>query len=123
LDPATLFAFEDWDARTARWTASSRRKDRPMTRTRYNAYRYLRSSLELADFTESEREILGDAAEGFLLARSPDSDEFAELSKTVVVTLDGVIQSGRMSRWAAGQAKAWIDACGPVPEPLVPALA
>ena len=94
-----------------------------MTRSRYNAYRYLISSLELAEFTESERELLGDAAEGFLLAHSPDSEELAELAMTVVVTLDGVVESGRMSRWAAGQAKAWIDACGPMPEPLVPALA
>jgi hypothetical protein len=34
-----------------------------------------------------------------------------------------VVESGRMSRWAAEQAKIWIDACGPTPEPLVPVLA
>lgn len=94
-----------------------------MTRTRYNAYRHLLSSLELAEFTESECAVLGDAAEGFLLAPTLDSEELAELALTVVVTLDTVVQSGRMSRWAADQAKVWIDACGPMPEPLVPALA
>jgi hypothetical protein len=94
-----------------------------MTRTRYNSYRYLLSSLHLANFTESERELLSDAAEGFLLANSFDADELPELALTVVVTLDGVVESGRMSRWAAEQAKIWIDACGPTPEPLMPALA
>jgi hypothetical protein len=94
-----------------------------MTRTRYNAYRYLHSSLELANFTESERELLSDAAEGFLLADSLDSEGLAELALTVVVTLEGVVESGRMSRWAAEHAKAWIDACGPMPQPGIPALA
>jgi hypothetical protein len=93
-----------------------------MTHTRYNAYRYLLSSLELASFTDSEMDLLRDAAEGFLLAASLDCDELAELALTVVVTLEGVVESGRMSRWSAEQAKAWIDACGPTPEPLVPAL-
>jgi hypothetical protein len=94
-----------------------------MTRTRYNAYRYLLSSLPLAGFTESERELLRDAAEGFLLADSLDCEELAELALTVVVTLGGVVESGRISRWAAEQTKIWIDACGPTPEPLVPVLA
>jgi hypothetical protein len=94
-----------------------------MTRTRYNAYRYLHSSLEFANFTESERALLTDAAEGFLLADSLDSEELAELALTVVVTLEGVIESGRMSRWAAEHAKTWIDACGPMPEPRIPTLA
>ena len=95
---------------------------RPLTRTRYKAYRYLHASLELANFTQSERELLGDAAEGFLLADSLDCEELAELALTVVVTLEAVVDSGRMSRWAAEHAKAWIDACGPMPEPHVPAL-
>ena len=94
-----------------------------MTRSRYKAYRYLLSSLELANFTEAEREILRDAAEGFLLAPSLDSEELAELALTVIVTLGTVVESGRMSRWAADQAKLWVDACGPMAEPLVPALA
>jgi hypothetical protein len=94
-----------------------------MTRARYNAYRYLHSSLEFANFTASERALLTDAAEGFLLADSLDSEELAELALTVVVTLEGVIESGRMSRWAAEHAKTWIDACGPMPEPRIPALA
>jgi hypothetical protein len=93
-----------------------------MTRTRYNAYRYLVSSLELANFTDSEMDVLRDAAEGFLLADSLDSEELAELALTVVLMLEGVVGSGRMSRWAAEQAKVWVDACGPTPEPLVPAL-
>ncbi len=93
-----------------------------MTRTRYNAYRYLRSSLDLADFTQSERELLMDAAEGFLLAESLDTEEVVELGLTVAVTLDGVVESGRMSRWAADHARAWIDACGPTPAPQIAAL-
>jgi hypothetical protein len=93
-----------------------------VTRTRYNAYRYLRSSLELANLTESEVALLCDAAEGFLLAESLDSEELGELALTVVVALEAAIDSGRMSRWAAEHTKAWIDACGPMPEPRVPAL-
>jgi hypothetical protein len=94
-----------------------------VTRTRYNAYRHLQSSLALANFTDSERELLRDAAEGFLLAGSLDCEELAELALTVVVTLEGVVAGGRMSRWAAEHAKAWIDACGPMPDPQVAALA
>jgi hypothetical protein len=93
-----------------------------MTRTRYNAYRYLLSSLELAGFTESERALLSDAAEGFLLARS-GSPELTELALTVEVALNGIVESGRLSRWAAEHARTWIHACGPTPEPVVPALA
>lgn len=88
-----------------------------MTRTRYHAFRYLQSSIDLADFTESERDLLEDAAEGFLLADTLDSEELAELALTVVVTLEGAIDAGRISRWAAEHAKAWIDACGPMPDP------
>jgi hypothetical protein len=94
-----------------------------VTRARYHAFRYLQSALELAEFTESERELLTDAAEGFLLADSLESDEVTELALTVVVTLEGAIDAGRMSRWAAEHAKAWIDACGPMPDPRVAALA
>lgn len=94
-----------------------------MTRTRYHAFRYLRSSLEFADFTQSEEDILTDAAEGFLLADSLDSEELAELALTVVVTLEGAIDAGRISRWGAEHAKTWIDACGPMPEPRVLAAA
>ena len=94
-----------------------------MTRTRYNAYRYLRSSLQLADLTPAERELLDDAAEGYLLAESFDSEDLIELALTVAVTLETVVESGRMSRWAAQHARAWIDACGPAPAPRVPALA
>jgi hypothetical protein len=93
-----------------------------MTRTRYNAYRYLLSSLELANFTERERALLRDAAEGYLLARSR-SQELDQLAEAVEVALDDVVTSGRMSRWATEHARAWIDACGPAPDPLVRALA
>jgi hypothetical protein len=107
---------------TDRFLGVEPKAGRPMTRTRYNAYRYLLSSLELAEFTESERALLSDAAEGFLLARC-GSEELDELARTVEVTLDGVVESGRMSRWATEQARAWIDACGPVHDSVVPALA
>ncbi len=94
-----------------------------MTRARYHAFRHLQSALDLAEFTESERELLTDAAEGFLLADSLESDELADLTLTVVVTLEGAIDAGRMSRWAAEHARAWVDACGPMPDPRIPALA
>lgn len=90
-----------------------------MTFTRYKAYRHLLASLRLTSLTDAERELLEDAAEGFLLAQSHDSDELAELALTIVVTLEGVVASGRMSRWSAEHTKSWIDACGPMPEPRV----
>jgi hypothetical protein len=93
-----------------------------VTRTRYNSYRYLRASLELADLAEPERVLLCDAAEGFLLAESLDSEELAELALTVVVTLEAAVDSGRISRWAAEHTKAWVDACGPMPAPDMRAL-
>jgi hypothetical protein len=89
---------------------------RLMTYTRYKAYRHLMASLRLTNLTDPERELLRDAAEGFLLASSYDSEEVAELTLTVVVTLEGVVASGRMSRWSADHTKSWIDACGPMPE-------
>jgi hypothetical protein len=94
-----------------------------MTHSRYNAYRHLVSSLELANFTDAERELLTDAAEGFLLAHSLETEELVDLAVTVVVTLEAAVECGRMSRWTAEQAKTWIDACGPASEQLVPAPA
>ena len=88
-----------------------------MTNTRYRAYRNLVSSLGLTSLTETEREFLRDAAEGYLLAASVDSDELSELSQTIVVTLEEVVAAGRMSRWSAEHTKAWIEACGPTHEP------
>jgi hypothetical protein len=90
-----------------------------MTYTRYKAYRHLLASLRLTSLTDPERDLLSDAAEGFLLAPSYDSEELPELALTVVVTLEGVVSSGRMSRWSADHTKSWIDACGPMPEPRV----
>ena len=90
-----------------------------MTYTRYKAYRHLLASLRLTSLTDPERELLEDAAEGFLLAGSLDSEELAELALTVVVTLEGVVTSGRMSRWSADHTKSWVEACGPLPEPAM----
>jgi hypothetical protein len=90
-----------------------------MTYTRYKAYRHLLASLRLTSLTDPERDLLRDAAEGFLLASSYDSEELPELALTVVVTLEGVVATGRMSRWSADHTKSWIDACGPMPEPRV----
>ena len=88
-----------------------------MTNSRYKAYRNLLSSLGLANLTDPERELLRDAAEGYLLAASLDSDELAELAWTVVVTLESVVASGRMSRWSAEHTKTWVEACGPMTAP------
>jgi hypothetical protein len=86
-----------------------------MTPGRHMAYRRVLLSVHLADFTEAERELLRDAAEGFLLAPSLDSEEIIDLSLEVVAVLECVVGCGRMSRWAAEQMKAGIEACGPIP--------
>jgi hypothetical protein len=91
-----------------------------MNRLRYDAYRCVLSSVRLGPFSPEERDLLRDAAEGFLLAQDLDSEELGELALSVVVTLDDVVSSGRMTTWTADHIKSWIDACGPTGVPVAP---
>ena len=92
-----------------------------MTAERYRSYRQLLAALatEGADIlTEEERELLRDAAEGYLLMRSPQSEEASELAANVAAVLDGLVESRRWRTETAAAVQNAIEACGPAREPV-----
>ena len=68
--------------------------------------------------TDTERELLCDAAEGYLLMRSPADEEAADLAANVAAVLDGLVKSRRWREETATAVRAAIDACGPRLEPV-----
>lgn len=92
-----------------------------MTDERYHAYRQVMSALATdgaAVLTPAERDLLCDAAEGYLLMRSPEEDEARELSANVAAVLDGVVESQRWRDETAAAVQRAIEACGPQLEPV-----
>jgi len=92
-----------------------------MTDERYHAYRQVLSALATdgaAVLTTAEREVLSDAAEGYLLMRSRDEDEAAELTANVAAVLGGLVESGRWRNETAAAVQNAIEACGPRPVPV-----
>jgi hypothetical protein len=92
-----------------------------MTDERYHAYRQVISALATdgaAVLTATERELLCDAAEGYLLMRSPDEDQAAELTANVTAVLGGLVDSGRWRDETAAAVQNAIGACGPRLEPI-----
>lgn len=92
-----------------------------MTDERYHAYRQVMSALATdgaAVLTPAERDLLRDAAEGYLLMRSHDDDEAPELSSTVGTVLDGVVESRRWRHETAAAVQRAIEACGPQLQPV-----
>ena len=92
-----------------------------MTEERYHAYRQVMSALTTdgaAVLTPAERELLCDAAEGYLLMRSPDEEEATELAANVAAVLESLVQTGRWRQETATAVQNAIDACGPHPEPV-----
>ena len=69
--------------------------------------------------TDTERELLCDAAEGYLLMRSPADEEAADLAANVAAVLDGLVKSHRWREETATAVRAAIDACGPRLEPVL----
>jgi hypothetical protein len=89
---------------------------------RYQAYRQVMAALSTdgADvLTGSERALLCDAAEGYLLMRSRTESEAAELEANVAAVLGDLVDSGRWRRETATAVQNAIEACGPslVPVP------
>jgi hypothetical protein len=87
-----------------------------MTDERYRAYRQVLTALATdgaAVLTANERELLSDAAEGYLLMRSPDEGEAAELTANVAAVLSGLVDSGRWRDDTAAAVQNAIGACGP----------
>jgi hypothetical protein len=93
-----------------------------VTEARYHAYRQVMSALATdgaAVLTPTERDLLCDAAEGYLLMRSFGSDEAAELSANVIAVLGGVVESRRWRDETAAAVQRAIEACGPQLEPVL----
>ena len=92
-----------------------------MTDERYHAYRQVISALDTdgaAVLTPAERDLLSDAAEGYLLMRAPGDGEAADLSANVAAVLGGVVDSGRWRDETAAAVQRAIVACGPQLEPV-----
>ena len=92
-----------------------------MTDERYRAYRQVLEALATdgaAVLTASEREVLSDTAEGYLLMRSPDDDEATELTANVAAVLSGLVDSGRWRDETAAAVQNAIGACGPRLDPV-----
>jgi hypothetical protein len=90
-----------------------------MTAERYVAYCETLRSLDMLPLARGEREVLRDAAEGFLLARSEDSGELGELGLGVSIVLDRAVSAKRLTQVRADDVRDGIDSCGPAPDPLV----
>jgi hypothetical protein len=92
-----------------------------MTPERYQAYQQVMSALDTdgaSVLTATERALLSDAAEGYLLLRSTGEDEAAELATTVGLILDGLVTSHRWRQETAAAVQTAIEACGPRLEPV-----
>ena len=92
-----------------------------MTDERYRAYRQVMAALATdgaAVLTPTERELLRDAAEGYLLMRSPAEDEAPDLAANVAAVLDALVESRRWREETAVAVGSAIQACGPQLEPV-----
>jgi hypothetical protein len=92
-----------------------------MTNERYTAYRQVLAALSTdgaAVLTEPERELLRDAAEGYLLMRDADA-EAQELEANMAAVIDALVESRRWREETATAVQHAIRACGPelVPVP------
>ena len=92
-----------------------------MTDERYNAYRHVMAALATdgaAVLTPTERALLRDAAEGYLLMRTPADDEATDLAANVAAVLAALVESGRWQEETAAAVGGAIQACGPQLEPV-----
>jgi hypothetical protein len=92
-----------------------------MTDERYHAYRQVMAALATDGatvLTGTERDLLCDAAEGYLLMRPGSEDEAIELSANVAAVLGGLVDSRRWRDETAAAVQSAIEACGPRLEPV-----
>ena len=92
-----------------------------MTDERYRAYRQVMSALATdgaAVLTPAERDLLRDAAEGYLLMRTPGEGEARELAANVAAVLSGLVDSRRWRDDTAAAVQSAIEACGPRLDPV-----
>jgi hypothetical protein len=84
-----------------------------MNRSRYMAYQRVVMLLEAPRWSDEERVILKDAAEGMLLSRSPESEELHLLSASASLALDESVAEQRIGVARAAEIRGWLDRCGP----------
>jgi hypothetical protein len=84
-----------------------------MNSFRYDAYRKVRYRIGTWGFSQLEAELLQDAAEALLLARSLDDEELDEVTQTASVVIDQALAASRLGRVQANDLCARLGACGP----------
>jgi hypothetical protein len=92
-----------------------------MTDERYHAYRQVMAALATDGatvLTPTERDLLRDAAEGYLLMRPGNEDEAVELAANIAAVLGGLVDSRRWREETAAAVQSAIHACGPQLEPV-----
>ena len=87
---------------------------------RYRNYLFVLEVLESDVFTNAEREVLADAAEGLLLTRLPSRDAIDEIGTQVSAVLDELVASDRLRYATAVELRARIGECGPAGAQLAP---
>ena len=88
---------------------------------RYHNYRFVLDVLKSDIFSEADRAILADCAEGLLLTRTPGGDEVDEISSQVSAVLDELVTTDRLRYTTAVELRARIAQCGPAGAALLPA--
>ena len=83
-----------------------------MNEHRYRNYLFVADVVRSEVFTPVERELLRDAAEGLLLARTP-GDETEEIAMQVSAVLDELVSTERLRYATAVELRARIEDCGP----------
>ena len=89
-----------------------------MNERRYRSYVHVTRLLRSDLFGELDRDILQDAAEGMLLARSREEGETEELSTKASTVLAELVLLGRVNASTALEVQSSIHACGPGEPPV-----
>jgi hypothetical protein len=92
-----------------------------MNDERYHAYRQVMAALATdgaSVLTDAERDLLSDAAEGFLLMHPGTEDEAIELDANVSAVLGALVESRRWREETAAAVERAIRACGPAIAPV-----
>jgi hypothetical protein len=92
-----------------------------MNGDRYRNYRFVLDVLQSDVFSQEERAILADSAEGMLLTTGPSGDEVEEISVQVSAALEELVASDRLRYVTAVELRARIAQCGPAGAALLPA--
>jgi hypothetical protein len=88
---------------------------------RYRNYLFVIEVLESSIFSDVERALLADAAEGLLLTRLPSAEAVDEIGLQVSAVLDEMVATDRLRYGTAVELRARIAECGPVGAVLSPA--